>query len=337
MGRDGITFEQVAEAAESLVAIGERPTQLAVRARLGTGSLGTIQRHLGQWRAAQPLAAASAAPLPAVIARAFQNELARAVAEARQELEQRLSVAQQEAEQLARDSEAVQAELDASRAELRAVTSERDALSARVTDFESELEHAGCDLDRERAAAASAHAQATELRLANEELRSKLDERSREVATLRTEVREGHETRLALERALGAQQATNVGLSEQIEERKAREDALSSALAQARERNEHLSERDRLSAAELARRETELLARSEQLEACSQTLQASQMREDALRAQLDSSASRERELVRELSRTQAAFEALQQAQESTLERARLKWELEQRGKRGDKS
>jgi len=140
-----------------------------------------------------------------------------------------------------------------------------------------------------------------------------------------------------LERALAAQRATNVGLAEQSEERKAREAALSSALAQARERNELLSERDRMSAAELARRETELLARGEQLEACSQTLQASQTREDALRAQLDSSASRERELVRELSRTQAAFEALQQSQESTLERARLKWELEQRGKRGDKS
>ncbi|HTU60877.1 MAG TPA: hypothetical protein VMF89_20635, partial [Polyangiales bacterium] len=222
-------------------------------------------------------------------------------------------------------------------AELQAVTSERDALSAQVTDLESELEHAGRDLDQERAAAASAHAQATELRLAKEEFRSKLDERSRELAGLRTELREGHETRLGLERELAAQRATNVGLAEQSEERKAREDTLSSALAQARERIELLSERDRMSAAELARRETELLARSEQLEACSQTLQASQMREDALRAQLDSSASRERELVRELSRTQAAFEALQQAQESTLERARLKWELEHRGKRGDKS
>jgi chromosome segregation ATPase len=330
VGREGIIYEQVADAAESLLAQGERPTQLAVRARLGTGSLNTIQRHLSQWRAAQPPAAPSGAPLPAVIARAFQDELARAVAEARQELEQRVSLAEQEAVELARDGEAMQAELDAVRAELQAIMSERDALRVQVTDQAAQLDHTARDLIREHAAAEGARVQAAELQLSNEELRSRLADRTQELEALRKEVREGHQARIGLERELGAQRATNAGLLERLEERTLREQALTvelatreqtlaSELAKVRERIDLLSERDRASATELAQR-------SGELKACQQL-------GHELRAQLDACTTRERDLTRELSRTQADLEAAQKAHESELERAQLQWQLEQRGKK----
>jgi len=50
MGRAGVTYEEVAEAARSLIEEGRRATAAAVRERLGRGSLTTIQRHLQTWR-----------------------------------------------------------------------------------------------------------------------------------------------------------------------------------------------------------------------------------------------------------------------------------------------
>jgi hypothetical protein len=169
-----------------------------------------------------------------------------------------------------------------------------------------------------------------------DELRAKLSDRALELDAAREELQEGQQERIKLERELAAIQATKAALAERLEERKAREDALSSELAHARQRNELLSERDRTSVSELARRESELQARNEELQARNKELKSSQNRELDIRAQLDSTVGRERELVRELSHAQATLEALQQAQEGTLERARLKWELEQRAKRGEK-
>ena len=63
MARPGITEEQVAAAAEALVAEGAEPTIKAVLARLGSGSETTILKHLRVWRAGRP-AAQAAAPNP---------------------------------------------------------------------------------------------------------------------------------------------------------------------------------------------------------------------------------------------------------------------------------
>lgn len=46
----GITQEQVNDAADALVAVGERPTVERVRAHLGTGSPNTVMRMLDVWR-----------------------------------------------------------------------------------------------------------------------------------------------------------------------------------------------------------------------------------------------------------------------------------------------
>jgi len=50
VGRTGVTYEEVAEAARALTEEGRRATAAAVRERLGRGSLTTIQRHLQTWR-----------------------------------------------------------------------------------------------------------------------------------------------------------------------------------------------------------------------------------------------------------------------------------------------
>src|SRR4051794_11170394 len=45
-----ITRDQVLEAAGAIAADGGEPTYMNVRARLGTGSFSTIQKHLRDWR-----------------------------------------------------------------------------------------------------------------------------------------------------------------------------------------------------------------------------------------------------------------------------------------------
>ena len=98
MARPGISFEQVAQAADSLLGEGQQPTIKALRERLGdTGSPNTIHRHLTTWRAARPQATPAGTPeLPASLAGAIAAEIERATAAARAEIEARLIQAQTE-------------------------------------------------------------------------------------------------------------------------------------------------------------------------------------------------------------------------------------------------
>ncbi|MBS0174928.1 MAG: DNA-binding protein, partial [Nitrospira sp.] len=82
MAREGITYQQVAAAADALVGEGLQPTIRALRERLGTGSPNTVHRHLTAWREARPAAAAAAPELPASLAAAIAAEIERAAAQA---------------------------------------------------------------------------------------------------------------------------------------------------------------------------------------------------------------------------------------------------------------
>lgn len=78
MARTGISYEQVAAAADALVGEGQsNPTINAIRERLGTGSPNTIHRHLSTWNEARPQVPAPAPVLPL----AWQQRLLRKLAE----------------------------------------------------------------------------------------------------------------------------------------------------------------------------------------------------------------------------------------------------------------
>ena len=113
MAREGITFEQVAAAADGLAGEGQQPTIRAVRERLGTGSPNTIHKHLTAWREARPVAAATAPELPHALAASISAEIERAAAQARGEIQGRLVQAQAEAAELAAAGEVIEAERDA--------------------------------------------------------------------------------------------------------------------------------------------------------------------------------------------------------------------------------
>lgn len=78
-----ITYEQVAQAANTLKANGNKATSRAVREALGTGSMATICKHLTQWASGQTVqTAAIDDSIDPSISRAISNQLALRIQEA---------------------------------------------------------------------------------------------------------------------------------------------------------------------------------------------------------------------------------------------------------------
>jgi len=65
MGREAaVTPEQVHDAADAIKAEGGKPTLRSVRERLGTGSMGTINKYLQGWKAGQERQQAAEPAIP---------------------------------------------------------------------------------------------------------------------------------------------------------------------------------------------------------------------------------------------------------------------------------
>ncbi|MGE3319395.1 MAG: DNA-binding protein [Candidatus Berkiella sp.] len=97
MGRIGIVYEDVAEAALQLQAQGKIPTVDAVRHVLGTGSKTTINQHLKQWKAEQGTSDGS---LPSEILTVVSGLWDRIQAQAQQAIEATAAIHQAEREEL---------------------------------------------------------------------------------------------------------------------------------------------------------------------------------------------------------------------------------------------
>ena len=143
----GITYDQVAAAAEAVTAQGENPSIMRVREHLGTGSPNTIHRHLKSWREAQSPAARPAPEIPAALARAITDALDAHAAERAAEAQQAAEQARSEADDLAATGEVVEAERDT--ALERAETAEAEAATAtqRAGDAEADLERMTTERD----------------------------------------------------------------------------------------------------------------------------------------------------------------------------------------------
>ena len=156
MARTGITFEQVSAAADALRGEGTNPTIKAVRERLGTGSPNTIHEHLKKWREARPVAAVAAPELPASLASALAEEIARAASSARAEVQESLVQAQSELDELAAAGQLIESERDDLFEQVTALTSERDTLAGRVAQLDAGLTAAQEAIEREQKAAEQA-------------------------------------------------------------------------------------------------------------------------------------------------------------------------------------
>ncbi len=112
MARAGVTYEQVAQVINLLIANGQKPTINNVRELLGTGSPNTVLMHLQKWREAQPLQQKRAITLPNTIALAITQVIEQAEASARSEVEAKLVEAQTEASALLEAMEQAEQDYD---------------------------------------------------------------------------------------------------------------------------------------------------------------------------------------------------------------------------------
>lgn len=140
-GRTGVPYESVVAAAESIVAIGGRPTLRKVRDSIGTGSLGTIQKHLTMWAESRRPAAVNDVDLSPELRRAILSEINREVAVARSETNAELADAKGSRDELAE--------------EVERRLSEIEELTAQVVDLENNVATQGGVVDELRAGIAA--------------------------------------------------------------------------------------------------------------------------------------------------------------------------------------
>lgn len=185
MARTGITYEQVEQAANALVAAGKNPTIAAVREALGTGSAGTIHRFLTQYREAAPVAHKPARDVPEGLQAALVAEIDRAAAGARAEVEEKLLQTRQEADTLSADLEAMESERDELAEQVAALTTERDTLAGKAAQQAADLADQAQRIEREQQAAESARVELATARLKIEAQGEKQAELAAEVERLR--------------------------------------------------------------------------------------------------------------------------------------------------------
>jgi len=139
MAREGISFEQVAAAADALTAEGLQPTIRAVRERLGTGSPNTIQGHIAKWRDGRTAEKASALQLPETLLAAIAAEIERAATKARAEMQEKVDQAIGDAAELARTGKQLEAHIEVMEAQIAELKSERDTMKGKAEQQAAEI------------------------------------------------------------------------------------------------------------------------------------------------------------------------------------------------------
>ena len=155
MGREStITYEQVAAIADAMKTEGAKPTSRAVRERLGnTGSMGTINKLLGRWKAGQERQISAALVLPPALQRVLLEFMDTELTAARTALEAELADQQQEAADLAAENERQVIENDAQADTIELLRAEVSTHQGRAGQLESDLVVSRDEAARERSGA----------------------------------------------------------------------------------------------------------------------------------------------------------------------------------------
>ena len=168
MPREGVLFEEVAAVADSMMSEGIKPTVKNIRERLGTGSAGTLQKHLNRWRDAHASSTAASTELPKSIILAINKEIELAKSETRAGLEDQLVVSKNEATDLAEAYEALEAEKEKLAEEIKYLTSGNDMLSGKIELQTTEIERLRVEIECERINAGQARTEASQFRCKQE-------------------------------------------------------------------------------------------------------------------------------------------------------------------------
>lgn len=280
-GRAGITFEQVAAIADATAAQGDRPTLRGVRAELGTGSLGTIQRHLAAWQGSRRQIVTSSATLPTEIQRVILSEIERAVSEARADLEADLAATKGALAELADDNEAQAGQIEQQAAQLGESAAVGQQQIGRIAQLETDLTNVAEEIRREREEAANARQSLAKAELRLEAIPKIEAEAERRRVALETETA----SRVAAEQSAAVLRAQLEALRGQVEELRGARGKIEAERDQAREQAHQSQGEAREQARRIETQEAEIQALRAQVEGHRDARGKSEAERDQARAQ----------------------------------------------------
>lgn len=222
MARIGITYEQVAAAADAIIGEGSQPTIDAVRKRIGTGSPNTVHKHLTAWRAARPQATVAAPELPASLTASIAAEIEKAAASARAEVETKLVQSQQEAAELADAGESLETERDELLEQVAELTTERDTLAGKADQQAADIKAQVERIEREQQAAEAARVDLAKAQLKIEASAERLGEQTAEIERLRVALDLESKARIASEQQAAVLTARLESMTERATKAEAR-------------------------------------------------------------------------------------------------------------------
>jgi colicin import membrane protein len=158
----GLTPEDIAAAAEKLVARGEKPSARAVRAELGAGSMATITPALAAWRASRPRVEGSGSHISPELQRAMLAEIERAVTSARSELAAELADTQDANSALAEELKTQTAAAIAAEKQAADAKTESERQAGTIASLERSLAEAREQIAQEHETAEHARREAAE-------------------------------------------------------------------------------------------------------------------------------------------------------------------------------
>lgn len=238
MGREAsITENQVHAAANAIRAEGGTPTLRAVRERLGAGSMGTVSKHLQQWKAGQERQTSTELALPPALQRAILDFMATELAAARAPLEAELAEQQQTSSDLAAENERQAATIDRQAAEMEFLAADKAAAEGKAGQLAADLTSAKEESARERQAAELAR---TELAKALLRLEA-MPRMESDLTAIRAELAQERKKRVEAEQQAAVLAAQKFDLDGRLGEIKASIVSKEELLYKAQERIDHLA------------------------------------------------------------------------------------------------
>jgi len=305
MGRKGITYEQVAAAADALEAERKDSAKLAaIRQRLGTGSPNTIHKHFQVWLANKPKVAVPLISIPDDVARAVTSWALEVSTLGRAEAEERALNAQAAADELAKAGEELENERDQLQDEIASLTTQRDQQQAMAEERSAEIRRLLADVERERSLAGAAQVEAAQARLRADSQVEHLADTRAQVESLSTAIEVERTARTAAEREAAVVAAQLAGTKAELEASRAQVSTLQQELTTSRDRYDARVEQDQALLDEL---------REEHREEINALQAAADSARDAVIAEAGEKFKAQNQLAIEQERSKAAAEKSQDA------------------------
>lgn len=234
-----VTPEQTFAVADALQAEGIRPTLREVYARLGHGSMSTINGHMQRWREAHVRPPLAQPILPPALQRSLMDFIAAEVAAARAPLDAELAEQFQVAADLAAEGERLAKALEESSAAVAKLEAQRAAADGRAKQLDLELAAAKADAAQERQGAEAAR---TELARVVVRLES-LGQLQSDLSAARERLEQERLGRAQAEQRVAVLAARQKDLEDRLAEMKMEVERANAQAEKARDRVDQLAER----------------------------------------------------------------------------------------------